>query len=198
MQSADPASTGPEPTEGAAHPHARTGIMAGAPDISLLSAFPGHPGAAQPDPSVTAPGSTPAATAAPFGDTLSAALRLLAEKMVGSAHKADRQGVELTLAPEELGRIRLTLNGGEGRMTVTVVADRADTLELLRRNIDMLAQDFRDLGYAQTQFSFGEGESKPPAPSPPQPRTPALGASFATGRHLLVLTVPLEGLDLRI
>lgn len=105
----------------------------------------------------------------------------------------------MTLDPEELGRIRLTLKGREGCMIVTVHADRAETLDLLRRNIDMLAQDFRDLGYVQTSFSFGGG-SEPSSPSfslPPQ-GAPAPKATVAAGFDQPTLTARSEGLDLRL
>ena len=136
----------------------------------------------------------------PPGDSLSATLRALADKVAGQAEMADRHGVELTLAPEELGRIRLTLQGSDGRMTVTVHADRAETLDLLRRNIDMLAQDFRDLGYAHTSFAFGGGGSEPPprSLSPRPPSAPAPEAAVAPGFHRSAVTVPAEGLDLRL
>ncbi len=64
--------------------------------------------------------------------------------------------VELTLAPEELGRVRLTLSTTDAGLSMTILADRPETLDLLRRHIDQLAQDFRELGYADVAFSFGE------------------------------------------
>ncbi len=47
--------------------------------------------------------------------------------------------VEVTLNPEELGRVRLTLRSVDGSMSVSVAVERPETLDLLRRNIDMLA-----------------------------------------------------------
>ncbi len=74
------------------------------------------------------------------------------------AHAAARVAdgpVELTLAPEELGRVRLTLHTSEAGITVAIHAERAETLDLMRRNIDLLARDFRDQGYASIAFDFG-------------------------------------------
>lgn len=70
--------------------------------------------------------------------------------------------VELTLSPEELGRVRMTFTTGDGALTMTLVADRPETLDLLRRHIDVLAQDFRDLGFANLSFSFAQGDDSPP------------------------------------
>ncbi len=63
--------------------------------------------------------------------------------------------VEITLTPEELGKVRLSFHLSEnGAMNVVVAAERADTLELLRRNIDSLASEFHDMGYSGSGFSF--------------------------------------------
>lgn len=70
--------------------------------------------------------------------------------------------VELTLSPEELGRVRISMSTQDGTLTLTVQADRPDTIDLLRRHIDQLAQDFRDLGLSNLAFSFGHGQDRPP------------------------------------
>lgn len=62
--------------------------------------------------------------------------------------------VELTLDPEELGRVRMTLSGTDMSMTVTLVTERAETSDLMRRHIEVLAQEFRQLGYRDVSFNF--------------------------------------------
>ena len=69
--------------------------------------------------------------------------------------------VELTLNPAELGRVRISLSGADAGMMVSITAERPETLDLLRRHIDMLAQDFRDLGYDTAEFAFGRGGDGP-------------------------------------
>jgi flagellar hook-length control protein FliK len=71
--------------------------------------------------------------------------------------------VELALSPEELGRVKMTLSATEGGMTLVVTAERPETLDLLRRNIDLLAQDFREMGYESLEFSFGQERRSPDA-----------------------------------
>lgn len=66
---------------------------------------------------------------------------------------------ELRLNPEELGRVRLSLAGSEGGLTVTIAAERPETADLLRRHIDGLAREFEALGYADIDFRF-EGETQ--------------------------------------
>lgn len=63
--------------------------------------------------------------------------------------------VEITLTPEELGKVRLSFQMSEnGAMHVVIAAERPETMDLLRRNIDSLAGEFKDLGYSDSGFSF--------------------------------------------
>ena len=63
--------------------------------------------------------------------------------------------MELVLSPAELGRVRISMQAGDGAMVVQVVAERPETLDLMRRNIDQLAQEFRNMGFDSADFSFG-------------------------------------------
>lgn len=72
------------------------------------------------------------------------------------SHQPARE-VEITLSPDELGKVRMTVSAIDGALTLTLTADRGDTLDLLRRHIDQLAQDFRDLGFDRLNFSFSQG-----------------------------------------
>lgn len=76
------------------------------------------------------------------------------------AHFPDR-GVELTLSPEELGRVRMMLSTHDGALTLAIQADRPETIDLMRRHIDQLAQDFRDLGFTDVSFSFSRDDTAP-------------------------------------
>ncbi|MGB7240575.1 MAG: flagellar hook-length control protein FliK, partial [Sulfitobacter sp.] len=67
--------------------------------------------------------------------------------------------VELALNPEELGRVRLSIATSEAGIVVNVLAERPETLILMRRNIDQLAAEFHSLGYGQIDFSFDGGQS---------------------------------------
>lgn len=75
----------------------------------------------------------------------------------------DKQ-VEISLNPEELGRVRMALSRTENGMTVAIMADRPETLDLMRRHIDQLTAELHRLGYTDIGFSFGSdtqhGQSK--------------------------------------
>lgn len=42
-------------------------------------------------------------------------------------------------------------------MAVQIVAERPETLELLRRHIDILATELRQQGFTDLSFTFGQG-----------------------------------------
>ena len=44
----------------------------------------------------------------------------------------------------------------ENGITVTVLAERPETNDLMRRHIDVLNQEFKALGYEDISFAFGE------------------------------------------
>lgn len=69
---------------------------------------------------------------------------------------ADQDRIEVTLTPEELGRVRLVMTPGEVP-TVSVYADNQQTLDLLRRNADVLMRELSDTGFGGASLSFGEG-----------------------------------------
>jgi len=87
----------------------------------------------------------------PLAEAPRPAMRMMAE----SLHRAADGSVELTLSPEELGRVRLTLSPAETGITVNITADRAETLDLMRRHADLLNGAMRELGYGDVFLDFG-------------------------------------------
>ena len=109
-----------------------------------------------------------------------------AEKMHVAPSILDSRGVDfeydgemtadVALNPRELGRVRMSISAAEAGITVTVLAERPETLDLMRRNIDELAREFQNIGYESINFAFAEGDtrqhqgspdSEAPTPVPP-------------------------------
>ncbi|WP_157708926.1 flagellar hook-length control protein FliK [Roseovarius faecimaris] len=67
--------------------------------------------------------------------------------------------IDLSLNPAELGRVKISLQPSDGVVLVHVVADRGETLDLLRRHAEQLAQEFHSIGYGEAQFSFSRQSS---------------------------------------
>ena len=68
--------------------------------------------------------------------------------------------VELTLSPEELGRLRMSFQSEGSTMHVVLSFERPDTLDLMRRHIDQLAQDMRASGMSDVSFTFQQQTSE--------------------------------------
>lgn len=75
---------------------------------------------------------------------------------------------DVTLHPEELGKLTVTVTAEDGKLTVLVAADRADTLDLLRRNADLLSTEAARSGFTDLDLSFSE-HRQPPGDQAPAP-----------------------------
>lgn len=101
---------------------------------------------------------SPILPAAPRPDHQTAVAKQLIEA-VKSAQAADKV-IEVALNPAELGKVRMMLTPVEAGISVNILADRSDTLDLLRRHIGDLEQSFMDMGYDDINFSFGQNSSE--------------------------------------
>ncbi len=113
-----------------------------------------------------APGPAAAAHRAPEPDPRPA----IVEQLLASVRTTAGGTIEVRLSPEELGHVRLDIRMTDGGLTVVVDADRAETLDLMRRSADLLARELRDAGFGATNLAFGSGSSqrddRPSAPPP--------------------------------
>ena len=109
--------------------------------------------------------------------------------------------IELTLAPEELGQIRLVLQPDGDKMRIVVQAERPETLDLLRRNTETFSSELRQSGFANSSFSFGSWGEPPPRFAKSQKDSGPLSATTAPTIAPLAPTNtprPSAGLDLRV
>lgn len=73
----------------------------------------------------------------------------------------DSSSIDIALDPEELGSVKITLRSSSDGMTVSILAERPETLEMMRRHIDELSREFRELGMNSLEFSFAEHGNDP-------------------------------------
>lgn len=112
--------------------------------------------------------------------------------------------VEVTLRPEELGRLSLSFTNDGVTMTVALSAERPETLELIRRNLDIPAQDLSDLGFGSLNFDFTEGAQEEPGGEARQRRNSgsvddnAETAPGAVTASSITARVAAGGMDLRL
>ncbi|WP_415922532.1 flagellar hook-length control protein FliK [Tateyamaria sp. SN6-1] len=83
----------------------------------------------------------------------------VAQQIAIALHKGGDKPLEIALNPPELGRVRMVMTASETGVVVTVLAERSDTLDMMRRNIDDLARSLSDLGYDDISFAFGQGDT---------------------------------------
>lgn len=144
------------------------------------------------------------ADAAPLTMTLGAGGTFARPQIEGVARMAIASmpgGVEVRLAPAELGQLQLTLGLDGDVLRVSITAERAETLDLMRRHSADLAAEFRALGYAGASFAFEQG--RPGSRSPQMPAQSADEAEAASktapGPTAVASSVrPASGLDIRL
>ncbi len=114
--------------------------------------------------------------------------------------KPDQAAVEIALNPQELGKVRMSMALSESGVVVNFLTERPETLHLLRRHIDILLQDLRDIGFTNINFSFGQQKSQQTVGNP----TPAFdGDSAQNGASedypmTKGAAIVVAGLDLRV
>lgn len=87
--------------------------------------------------------------------------RPIAGQLAATATALKNGSTEIALSPEELGKVRMTLTPSETGMIMVITAERPETADLMRRNIDVLAQEFRDMGMEDVAFSFDQPGDDP-------------------------------------
>ena len=166
----------------------------GAPLADGASAIPMSPGFRAPEDGASGGAPLPAQ-----GPARSVAMQLAA------AVSVDRQGaVEIRLSPEELGVVKLTLQVADGTVALAIEAERPETLELMRRSLDVLEREFREAGFESLNLSFGHrgGNRQPERPAAYASAfedRPAAAENLTQGHSAPVPRVPSSAqLDLRL
>lgn len=124
-------------------------------------------------------------------------LRQVAGQMAVAVQNAGGGQITLQLAPVELGRVDITLQTRDQGLSLLIVADRPETLDLMRRHVDQLADDLHALGFGSLDLQFrqngqngerggdsGEAQAGPTASTDPGLALPAMpaGQLALTGR----------------
>lgn len=82
----------------------------------------------------------------------------VSQAIAEALHRASNKAIEIALNPAELGRVRMTMATNEAGIVVIVTAERGDTLDLMRRNIDDLGKSLSNLGFEDVSFAFEQGQ----------------------------------------
>jgi flagellar hook-length control protein FliK len=84
--------------------------------------------------------------------------RHISHQIKDALHRSTARQIEFQLSPVELGRVKISIQTVDGAVSVLIAADRPDTIDLMRRHLDLLAADFREIGFHEARFTFSEGQ----------------------------------------
>jgi hypothetical protein len=137
--------------------------------------------------------------------SLYAAPRASFAQMAEALVRNSDDGVELSLNPKELGKVRMTMTPVEHGMTVSLNFERTETMDLMRRHIDMLAGELKRLGYSSLTFDFQQqGNPQQERGAPVQKSSSIGGVDHAAAAPVPEAPLPRlsprqgSGLDLRV
>nr|WP_254444879.1 flagellar hook-length control protein FliK [Ruegeria atlantica] len=63
--------------------------------------------------------------------------------------------IEVALNPEELGRVSIVLNSREDGLHMTILAERPETLDMMRRHLSVLETEFQNFGLGDLSLDLG-------------------------------------------
>ncbi|WP_323776058.1 flagellar hook-length control protein FliK [Leisingera sp.] len=85
--------------------------------------------------------------------------RMIAAQMAEAFAAKGEQKVEVSLNPQELGKVKMRVVASETGITIIIQTERPETGDLVRRHIHELAEEFRRLGYEDISFEFSGGQA---------------------------------------
>jgi hypothetical protein len=100
---------------------------------------------------------------------------------------------EMSLAPEELGHLRLNVEASDAGLRIVIEAARPETADLMRRHVEALRQELRQEGLGAVSVSIGGGEGRrggDPSPDRGSGAGWAAQAPWAPGAEPGATTVP--------
>lgn len=121
-------------------------------------------------------GSLPAPNTMPIVHTRAEIPSGIARQIADMMQRAPDRAIELALSPAELGSVRMKMTPAEMGMVVSIFAERPETLELMRRNIESLEQAIANLGYEDVAFSFDTSGGQSASSDQGDPEQPLLEA----------------------
>jgi flagellar hook-length control protein FliK len=88
------------------------------------------------------------------------AVRQVVQHLDRSFSSLANSPIEITLAPEELGKVRMQFLSNDGTLVLHIAVERAETLDLFKRNGGLLERELSQFGYNDIVYSFSEQSSR--------------------------------------
>jgi flagellar hook-length control protein FliK len=84
---------------------------------------------------------------------------MIATQLAEALAAKGERNMEVSLNPEELGRVKMRVSTSEAGIVMTIQTERPETGDLMRRHINELAEEFRRMGFQDISFEFSSGDS---------------------------------------
>lgn len=126
----------------------------GAEPLRALIEEAGVPAAARADPVRSVWGPAPVVVRV---DRLGAELQAV---VIDSLRDARQRLIQIQIDPVELGRVRIMLHMTESGLHVQIMAERPETLDLMRRFSADLMQDMEQMGFSDLLMSFSDEQDR--------------------------------------
>jgi flagellar hook-length control protein FliK len=91
--------------------------------------------------------------------------RQIANQLAAQFPKQRDNTTVIRLNPNELGYVRMAMRNIDGVMSMTILAERPETAEIMRRNISDLEQEFQSLGFENLSFEFDDNSPQRDSPA---------------------------------
>lgn len=107
--------------------------------------------------------------------------RHIAAQMAQALRGPANGPVEITLQPEELGRVRMTITTSEAGIAINVAAERNETFEMMRRHAASLSKELISLGFESVDLSFEQTDHKGTGSHDPEDRNAGTSSFLEDG-----------------
>ena len=84
----------------------------------------------------------------------------VSSQISASVAQAGEGTYEINLSPAELGRVRMSIQVQDNNIVLVLSAERVETTDLIRRQIDQLASEFKSQGFSGVSVSVSGGGSQ--------------------------------------
>lgn len=81
--------------------------------------------------------------------------RLVAAQLATALATKGERNIDVALNPEELGRVKMRVTTTDSSVIVMITTERPETGDMMRRHINELADEFRQMGFEDISFEFG-------------------------------------------
>lgn len=131
--------------------------------------------------------------------------RLIGQQLAEAVVTHDGDQVDVALNPAELGKVNMRLTTTDIGVMIVIQAERPETEDLMRRHINELMKEFKEMGFTDIGFEFSDGSGTSHSNDTSSSSDGAEGSSNTEDDYermpeelLAQLNITADGLDIRV